>query len=345
MMKAVQYREIGKGPELVEIPIPEPGPGQIRLKITAAGLCHSDWFVMSLPADQYTYGLPLTLGHEGAGVVDKIGDGVEGVALGEAYAVYGPWGCGRCHTCAQGKENYCPNAASLGIAPPGLGAPGAMAEYMIVDDPRHLVPLGDLDPVDTVSLTDAGLTPYHAIMSSADKLRAGATAVVIGTGGLGHVGIQVLRAVSPVTVIALDVTEEKLELARQVGAHHAIMSDASAVERIRELTGGLGAEAVFDFTGVQPTLDIARQVVAVDGAIQIVGIGGGILPAGFFSTPFGASVRAPYWGSRSELSEVLDLARIGAVGVHVERYGFDRAVEAYDRLHHGKVQGRAVVVP
>ena len=344
-MKAIQYREIGKGPELVEIPTPEPGPGQIRLKVTAAGLCHSDWFVMGLPAEQYTYPLPLTLGHEGAGIVDKLGDGVEGIELGGSYAIYGPWGCGQCHACAQGKENYCTRAAELGIAPPGLGAPGAMAEYVIVDDARHLAPLGDLDPVETVSLTDAGLTPYHAIMSSAAKLRAGATAVVIGTGGLGHVGIQILRAVSPVTVIALDISEEKLALAREVGAHHALMSDESAVEKIRELTGGKGADAVFDFTGIQPTLDIARQVVAVDGDIQIVGIGGGLLPTGFFSPPFGASVRAPYWGSRSELIEVLALARSGEVGVHVERFTLDTAVEAYTKLHDGQVRGRAVVVP
>src|SRR5918995_2350669 len=133
-MKAVQYREIGKGPEIVEIDIPEPGPGQIRLKVTAAGLCHSDWFVMDLPEEQYTYGLPLTLGHEGAGIADKLGDGVEGVELGASYAIYGPWGCGQCHACSQGRENYCPHAAELGIVPPGLGAPGAMAEYVIVDD-------------------------------------------------------------------------------------------------------------------------------------------------------------------------------------------------------------------
>lgn len=344
-MKAVQYREIGKGPEVVEVDTPEPGPGQIRLKVTAAGLCHSDWFVMGLPAEQYTYGLPLTLGHEGAGVVDKLGEGVEGIELGGSYAIYGPWGCGVCHACAQGRENYCPDAADLGITPPGLGAPGAMAEYVIVDDKRHLVPLGDLDPVEVVSLTDAGLTPYHAIVSAKEHLHAGAVAVVIGVGGLGHVGVQIIRAVSGATVIAVDVSEEKLELAKEVGAHHVVASDEHAVERIRELTGGRGADAVFDFAGVQPTIDIARQVVAVDGDIQIVGIGGGILPTGFFSTPFGASVRAPYWGSRSELMEVLDLARNGSIGVHVERYSIDEAPEAYARLHEGTVRGRAVVAP
>ena len=344
-MKAVQYREIGKGPELVEIDTPEPGPGQIRLRVTAAGLCHSDWFVMNLPAEQYAYGLPLTLGHEGAGVVDALGAGVEGVEVGASYAVYGPWGCGLCHACAQGQENYCPHAAELGIAPPGLGAPGAMAEYLIVDDKRHLVPLGDLDPVEAVSLTDAGLTPYHAIVSAREHLFPGSTAVVIGVGGLGHVGIQVIRALSDARVIAVDVSQDKLDLAREVGAAETVLSGPETAARIRELTGGRGAEAVFDFAGMPATLEIARAAVAVAGTVQIVGIGGGILPTGFFSTPFGASVRAPYWGSRSELIEVLDLARTGAVGVHVERHGFDTAVEAYHRLHEGSIRGRAVVVP
>jgi alcohol dehydrogenase, propanol-preferring len=344
-MRAVQYRTIGGEPEVVEIPTPEPGPGQIRLRVTAAGLCHSDSFIMGLPAEQYAYGLPLTLGHEGAGVVDALGEGASGVAVGEPVAVYGPWGCGLCHACARGAENYCTRAAELGIQPPGLGAPGAMAEYLIVDDVRHLVPLGDLDPVATVSLTDAGLTPYHAIVSSLGVLPAGSTAVVIGAGGLGHVGIQILRAITGATVVALDVSEEKLKLASEVGAHHVLQSDSSAVGEIRALTGGAGAQAVFDFVGAPPTVEIARRAVAMDGVIQIVGIGGGLLPTGFFSTPFGASVRAPYWGTRSELMEVLDLARIGAVHVEVERYTLDEAPEAYRKLHEGTIRGRAVVVP
>src|SRR3954453_16212033 len=293
-MRAVQYRTVGSGPEVVEVPAPEPAPGQIRLKVTAAGLCHSDWFVMGLPAEQYAYGLPMTLGHEGAGVVDALGSGVTGVAEGDAVAVYGPWGCGVCHACAKGAENYCPRAASLGIAPPGLGAPGALAEYLIVDDVRHLVPLGDLDPVQTVSLTDAGLTPYHAIVSSLSALPAGSTAVVIGAGGLGHVGIQILRAITGPTGTALDISEEKLKLAQEVGAHHALPSNADAVAATRSMTGGVGAQAVFDFVGAPPTLDIARRSVALDGGIQIVGLGGGRLSTGFFSTPFGASVREPY---------------------------------------------------
>lgn len=342
-MRAVQYRTVGSEPEVVEVPTPEPGPGQVRLKVTAAGLCHSDEFVMGLPEGAYE--LPLTLGHEGVGVVDALGSGVTGVELGDAVAVYGAWGCGQCHACARGAENYCPRASALGIQPPGLGAPGALAEFMLVDDVRHLVPLGDLDPVAAVSLTDAGLTPYHAIVSSLGALPAGSTAVVIGVGGLGHVGIQILRAITGATVVALDIGEEKLKLAREVGAHRALHSDESAVAAIRELTGGVGAQAVFDFVGSAPTLEIARQAVAMDGVIQIVGIGGAVLPTGFFSTPMGATVRAPYWGTRSELMEVLDLARAGAIHVEVERFTLDEAPEAYRRLHEGTIRGRAVVVP
>ena len=344
-MRALQYTAIGSPPEVVDIPRPEVGPGQILLKVTAAGVCHSDEFVMSLPEDQYTYGLPLTLGHEGAGVVEELGDGVVGFEVGESVAVYGPWGCGRCRNCAQGKENYCTNAQAEGIRPPGLGAPGAMAEYMLVDDARHLVKLGDLDPVRNVSLTDAGLTPYHAIKQSLPKLGAGSTAVVIGTGGLGHVGIQLLRALSGAIVIALDVEEHKLDLAREVGAHHAILSDDKAADAIRELTDGLGADAVFDFVGAQPTVDLAKAVVAAEGDLAIVGIGGGVLGVGFAQIAYDAAVRTPYWGSRAELIEVFDLARRGQVSVETETFSLDDAPEAYERLHARAIRGRAVILP
>jgi propanol-preferring alcohol dehydrogenase len=347
-MKALQYTKIGQHPEVVEIEKPSPGPGQVLLKITAAGVCHSDEFVMGLSGEDYAaggYPLPLTLGHEGAGVVDELGEGVEHLQVGDAVAVYGPWGCGRCRPCSQGKENYCVNAAAEGIKPPGLGAPGSMAEYMVVDDPRHLVPLGDLDPVENVSLTDAGLTPYHAIKTSLPKLGAGTFAVVIGTGGLGHVGIQILKALSGAQIIALDVSDEKLELATHVGADHVLISDETAADRIRELTGGLGANAVFDFVGAPPTVALATSVAASEADVTIVGIGGGTAEVGFGSIAYDAAVRVPYWGSRSELIEVLDLARSGRVSVETQRYSLDDGPAAYEALAAGTVRGRAVIVP
>jgi propanol-preferring alcohol dehydrogenase len=344
-MKALQYREIGSTPQVVEVEKPSPGPGQVLLKVAAAGACHSDSFIMSLPEDQYVYGLPLTLGHEGVGTVVELGLGASGPAVGDFVAVYGPWGCGHCSACVRGAENYCTEAAALGITPPGLGSPGSMAEYMVVDDPRHLVPLHDLDPVAAVALTDAALTPYHAVKAELELLTPGSTAVVIGAGGLGHVAIQVLRALTPATVVALDISEDKLALAREAGAHHALRSDASAVTEIRAMTGQRGADVVFDIVGAQATLDLARASVRIAGAIEIVGIGGGLLPAGFFSTPMGARVRNPYWGTLPELVEVIALARSGHLHVATESFTLDEAPEAYRRLHDGTLRGRAVIVP
>jgi propanol-preferring alcohol dehydrogenase len=342
-MKALQYRAIGTKPEVVMIDDPVPGPGQVLLKVTAAGACHSDDLIMSLP--MLMYPLPMTLGHEGAGEVVALGEGTTGVSVGDAVAVYGPWGCGRCSKCAQGKENYCLNAAAEGIRPPGLGAPGAMAEYMIVDDPRHLIPLNGLDPVKNVPLTDAGLTPYHAIKNSISKLGAGSTAVVIGAGGLGHMGIQILRAMTGATIIALDVSGEKLEFAQAVGAHHTVLSNGDAVTAVKAITGAEGATAVFDFVGAPATTKIAAGVVGSEGDISIVGIAGGTVPVGFQALPHDVSVRSPYWGSRSELMEVLELARRGQISVEVETFTLDEAPRAYELLHEGKLRGRAVIVP
>jgi propanol-preferring alcohol dehydrogenase len=347
-MKAVQYRTFGASPEVVEVERPTPGPGQVLLRVTAAGLCHSDVFVMSIPEDQYFLGtLPLTLGHEGVGVVAELGAGVTSVAVGDAVAVYGPWGCGACRECARGHENYCERAAELGIHAPGLGAPGSMAEYMLVDDARHLVPIFDLDPAEAAPLTDAGLTPYHAIKPSLAKLGAGTTAVVIGAGGLGHVGIQMLRALSGARIVALDVDDAKLQLAKDCGADVTLRSDApDVVVKVRELTGGRGAEGVFDFAGFPASLEVARQLVAVGGDFKIVGLGmgGATVAVGFFTTPYEASVMTTYWGYRDELMEVIELARRGQIRVHVEPFSIDEAPAAYQKLHDGTLTGRAVVV-
>jgi propanol-preferring alcohol dehydrogenase len=344
-MKALQYVEIGQPPRVMEVEKPTPGPGQVLLQVTAAGACHSDEFVMGLPEEAYVYGLPLTLGHEGAGIVAEVGAGVTAVKVGDSVAVYGPWGCGVCPACARGEENYCHVAAERHIVPPGLGAPGAMAEFMLVDHERHLVPLGDLDPIQNVSLTDAGLTPYHAIKPSLPALVPGSIAVVIGAGGLGHIGIQILRAMSPAVVVALDVSDDKLQLAQEVGAHHAFRSDESAVETVRALNGGRGATAVFDFVGIEPTTALAAKLTHPDSEIVIVGVGAGAVPVGIFTLPWETRVRAPYWGSRSELFEVLDLARAGLIHVETETFSLDDGAKAYERMHAGTLRGRAVIVP
>ena len=347
-MKALQYVTVGQAPEIREVPLPEPGPGEVRLKVTAAGACHSDSFVMGLSEEQYAaygYPLPMTLGHEGVGIVDALGDGTTGIETGAAVAVYGPRGCGRCHSCAQGFENYCPHAAQLGIVPPGLGTDGAMAEYMIVSDTRLLVPLGDLDPESAVALTDAGLTPYHAIKGSLDLLVPGSVAVVIGVGGLGHIAVQLLRRLTSATVVALDVTESKLEFAREVGAHYAFHSDEEAADAVRREVSSEPVAAVFDFVTNDAVMKTVDALSGPRTDIVLVGAGAVSRPVGLLGQPYGSRVRAPYWGARPELIEVIDLARTGQLTVETERFSLDDAPEAYRRLHDGELRGRAIITP
>lgn len=347
-MKALQYVTIGQPPEVREVPTPAPGPGEVLLRVTAAGACHSDSFVMSLTDDQYSafgYPLPMTLGHEAVGVVQELGLGVSEVSVGDPVAVYGPQGCGRCHSCAQGSENYCPFAPGMSIRPPGLGKDGAMAEYMIVESPRLLVPLGELDPVATVALTDAGLTPYHAIKGSLDVLVPGSVAVVIGVGGLGHMAVQLLRTLTAATVVALDITEAKLDFARQVGAHYAFLATADAAATIAANVKSGPAAAVFDFVTNEAAVNIARAVSGPRTDLVLVGAGSVQTTVGLLGQPFGSRLRAPYWGSRPELIEVLELARAGQVRVETESFTLDQGPEAYRKLHDGEMRGRAVVIP
>src|SRR6478672_13266869 len=256
-MKAYQLTAWQTPPELREVEVPEPGPGEVLLKVGGAGACHSDLHLMEWPEGLMDFDLPFTLGHENAGWVEALGAGVEGLEEGEAVAVYGPWGCGRCRSCRLSAENYCERQAEIGAFGGGLGRDGGMAEYMLVPHPRLLLPLGDLDPHEAAPLSDAALTPYHAIKRSLHLLVPGSTALVIGVGGLGHMGVQILRALSSAQVIAVDTSAEKLRLARDVGAQEVVEAGEDTAEAIRELTSGLGAELVLDMVGAEDTLALA----------------------------------------------------------------------------------------
>jgi propanol-preferring alcohol dehydrogenase len=333
--------------ELVEIPDPTPGPDEVVVQVGGAGLCHSDLHVLALPFEVFP--LPLTLGHEVSGHVATVGSSVQGWSGGEPVLVHLAWGCGTCRQCVAGRDNACAMFGRHGTPPaPGLGPPGGMAEYVVVPA-RHLVALGDLDPVTSAPLADAGLTPYHAIASELGRLVPGSTAVAVGLGGLGHMGVQILKALTPATIIAVDLDEAKLAVASRLGAEHTIVSDGSTAATVLELTGGYGADVVFDFTGVQPTVDLAVACVAPTGAIRIVGLGGGALtyPAGGdpFSLPWGVSVTRAYGGTRRDLDEVVALARAGALHVEVEQHPLDDGIEVFHKLERGEVAGRAVLVP
>jgi propanol-preferring alcohol dehydrogenase len=344
-MRALRLVDWKHPPELIRVADPEPGPGQVRVRVGAAGACHSDLHLIDdFEGGVLPWGPPFTLGHENAGWVESLGPGVTGLELGEPVAVYGPWGCGRCHRCAQGLENYCVHQ-SEGAAGGGLGLDGGMAELMIVPDRRLLVPIGDLRPSDAAPLTDAGLTPYHAIKRSLPLLGPGSSAVVVGAGGLGHMAIQILDALTPAQVIAVDRRTDALGLAEQVGADRTVLADDSTVREIRGLTGGVGADVVLDLVGSDETLRLGAAVARSLGHLTIVGIAGGTLPLGFFTVPYELSVATTYWGSRPELIEVIELARTGKIRAHVHEFTLSDAASVYDQMRAGALSGRAVVIP
>ena len=343
-MRAVQFQGAGHPARIVEVPIPQAGPGQVLIRIGGAGVCHSDLHVLE---EGLGFTGEFTMGHENAGWIAELGAGVTGFKEGDAVAVYGPWGCGYCHACQLSMENYCENWASLAGFGGGLGFDGGMAEYMLVPSTRLLVPLGNLAPVKAAPLSDAALTPYHAIKRALPYLTADASVVVLGLGGLGHMAVQLLRALAPVRVIAADIDPAKMEQAKRLGAHDVVHTgDANAaVEQIQKIVGARGAAFVLDCVGVQPTFNLGARLLGRNSVWTIAGLGGGHHDFHHGSTPYGCTVSTPYWGSRVELLEVIAMARNGHIHAEIAEFPLDQAVDVYEKLKAGQIKGRAVLVP
>jgi len=343
-MQAVRFFGVGREARIDDVPKPSPGPGQVLIKIGGAGVCHSDLHVME---EDLGFKPPFTLGHENAGWVSAPGEGVTGFKEGDPVAVYGPWGCGRCHACQLSMENYCENWAQMNGFGGGLGLDGGMAEYMLVPSARLLVPLGDLRPAKAAPLSDAALTPYHAIKRALPHLNADSTVVVVGVGGLGHMAIQLLRVLAPVRIVAADVNDDKLQQAKALGADEIVnnRNAEEAAERIQHITGPRGAGLVLDCIGVQPTVDLGAKLLGRNSVWTIVGLGGGRHEFRHGSTPYGTSMSIPYWGSRVELMEVIAMARDGRIHAQTTEFPLTEAVDVYARLKAGRLAGRAVLIP
>ncbi|MCD0450176.1 NAD(P)-dependent alcohol dehydrogenase [Actinocorallia sp. API 0066] len=349
-MRALRLNDWKSEPELVELPAPEPGPGQVVVKIGGAGACHSDLHLMhDFEEGGLPWSPPFVLGHENAGWVHALGSGVRGLDVGQPVAVYGPWGCGSCGRCLRGAENYCekPWEAPTPGGGGGLGLDGGMADFMLVPAARLLVPLPDgLDPVHAAPLTDAGLTPFHAVRRSWGKLGPTATAVVIGVGGLGHMAVQILKATTSARVVAVDTRPEALKLAETLGADLVLPSGPDTAAEIRKATPHRrGADVVIDMVANDVTLATAGAAARMLGDVTVVGLGGGSLPVSFTTPAYEVSVQSTYWGTRPELGEVLDLAARGMLVPEITTFPLTEAVTAYRRLASGELTGRAVIVP
>jgi propanol-preferring alcohol dehydrogenase len=342
-MTALRLEQWGHPPVLREVPVPVPGPEGLLLRVTAAGMCHSDLHVMDASAGQLPMEPPFTLGHEVAGTVESVGELVDAAWVGRPVVVHGVWGCGRCRRCQNGRGNYClDRGAAIGN---GLGHDGGLADFMVVPSTRFVVPADGIDPVQAAPLTDAALTAFHAVRPHLDDLVDEAPVLVVGAGGLGHFAVQLLAAhgVAPAVV---DPKPEARALATELGASSTV-ADLAALAALAD--GGAGAarfDLVLDFVGAQSTMDAAARLLAPGGDLVVVGGAGGVLSVGkTLGLPQGWSVSAPFWGPREDLVTVVDLARAGRLTAHTETFALTDVVAAYDQLRAGRIGGRAVVVP
>lgn len=343
-MRAVRLTRWESHPEVADVPVPQPQGAEVLVEVTAAGLCHSDLHIMGSPAGVFPYTLPFTLGHETAGRVAALGPTASGVSVGDPVVIYARWGCGSCWQCAQGRDNVCART-QRGPHGAGLGRDGGLAGYILVPSARYLVPAGGLDPVAAAPMSDAALTPYHAIKLSLPALRPGSTVLILGVGGLGHMAVQILKALTPSRVVAVDLRSAALELAEQAGADATLNADGLTPDDARAQLGSDGATVALDFVGAGATLELAAGSIAQGGELVYVGRAGGELRVKPGLIPYESTVRMPTWGTLAELAEVIELARSGAIHSEAEVYGIDDALRAYERLERGEVIGRAVVTP
>jgi propanol-preferring alcohol dehydrogenase len=326
--------------ELTDVPVPRPGPGQVLIKVGAAGLCGTDVKLMDAEAARSPFAPPYTLGHEIAGWVDRLGDGVDDLVPGEAVAVSAGSFCGSCELCLTGQTNYCPGAASGR----GFGSDGGLAEFVAVPR-RHLFGIGTLSPAQAAPLTDAAVTAYHAVRHARPHIRPGSTAVVIGAGGLGGYGIQFLQLLTGASVIAIDVTPGRLEFAAELGAAHTFLAAEDNATTIRALTDGSGADAVLDFVGTESAVSTAMAAVRSPGAVLLVGGAGGAVPFGHTTLPRGVTIQSPTGSTAGDLQDVLRLARAGQLRIEAEQFRLSDADRAYAALREGRLRSRAVVIP
>lgn len=345
-MRAYQMFQWKTTPEYRDVPQPDPGPGQVLIKVAAAGLCHSDLHVIhDLDEGVFRAELPFTMGHENAGWVEALGPGAAGLEVGQAVAVYGPLGCGHCARCQMGDENICDNGATLPGAGWGLGVDGGMAAYMVVDSPRQLAPIGDLAPHLAAPLTDAAVTPYRAIRRSLDVLRPGSTVLVQGVGGLGHLAVQMLTQMCPATIVAVDAKPNARELAAHLGAHHTLAPGEDAAAEIMEITKGRGVDLTLDIVGAEATIALALAVARAGSRIVLVGAAGGTVAYHLWATKFEVQLTTSMWGSVSDLRDVIAMAQLGQLAPQVTTFGFEEIPDAFHHLESGTLDGRAVILP
>ena len=351
-MKAARIVKLNEPLRVQDLQTPKPKGTQILIKIQSSGVCHSDVHVREgyyegiggqpLKTTDRGVKYPLTPGHEIAGFVDSFGEQVEGFSQNEKVLVY-PWiGEGMCPACRVGEENLCDKPRSLGIY-----TDGGYADHVLVPNYRYLVKIGDEMDTDTSApLSCAGLTAYGAVKNA--NLKPDDNVVIVGTGGLGLMAIQLAKAVTGAKIIAMDLDDRKLDVAKKNGADITINSKKEdPVKAVMELTDKLGADATIDFVNASKTVETDIQLLRRRARLVLVGLFGGELKLSLIAMPTRAyKIIGSYTGSISELVELVSLAKRGVIKpVISERFKLEQATEALSKLKDGKIIGRGVINP
>jgi NAD+-dependent secondary alcohol dehydrogenase Adh1 len=311
------------------------------VKVGGAGVCRTDLHIIEGQwAEAMGVGLPYILGHENAGWVHEVGSAVTNVAVGDTVILHPTPTCGLCRACRAGNDMHC-----IASEFPGLSRDGGMAEYLLTSA-RACVKLDpSTQPQDVAALADAGITAYHAVRKALPLLYPGTTCVVIGAGGLGHIGIQCLSALTAANIIVVDRNANALKLAEQLGAQHTVVSDGGQVDAVKDLTGGDGAEVVLDFVAEQGAENDGFAMTRRAGSYFVIGYGGTLTIPTLDVISTERNIIGNIVGTYNDLAELMVLAEAGKVTLHTRTYPLADAQEALHDLDAGEVRGRAILVP
>jgi NAD+-dependent secondary alcohol dehydrogenase Adh1 len=317
------------------------GPFDVIVRIGAAGLCRTDLHIQEGQwAEKSQVVLPYIPGHENAGWVHEVGSGVTNVQVGDTVIVHPFISCGLCLPCRVGDDMHCLNGSF-----PGINRDGGFAE-LLKTSARSVVKLDpSLEPKDIAALADAGLTAIHAVKKAIPVLGAGTRVVVIGAGGLGHIGIQCLKAYTPAEVIVIDPSEEALALATEVGADRTVKVDGTHVATVREICDDLGAEAIIDFVGEKGAIQDGIAMVRDGGFYYVIGYGENIDIPTIDVISREISFIGNLVGTYADLSELMTLTAQGQVKLHTTTYPLDAINDAMADLDGGRLQGRGILIP
>jgi NAD+-dependent secondary alcohol dehydrogenase Adh1 len=343
-MRAVRVHDYHKQPVVEDVPEPQlSGPLDVIVKIGGAGVCRTDLHIIEGQwAEAMEPELPYTIGHENAGWVHAVGEGVTNVAVGDTVILHPQPSCGLCLHCRAGRDMQCTGGAFF----PGLSNnDGGMAEYLRTSARACVKLKPDTNPADVAALADAGITAYHAVRKAIPLLYPGTTAVVQGAGGLGHIGIQCLAALTATRIVVVDRSPEALELAAAIGAEETVLADGNHVETVRDLTEGRGGDVVFDFVAEQGAENDGWAMTAPAGSQFVIGYGGELRIPTLDFVAGEKNAIGNIVGTYNDLAELMVLAQAGKVTLHTKQYPLDSALEALDDLDGGRVRGRAILVP